>query len=189
MATVPNVVGASFTTALAALVASGLLITLQNSYAQAVGLGNIISQTPAAGTTLNAGGNVIIVMSAGIAPVAGNGFDQWGATGGGITAPNMVAPLGQALSNASQPENAVYFANQSVMATLAKGLTINQNTPAYQVPTSPHMGAFGFPDSDIDFPYVYWWAQPISQNPNQRLPWNFPVVAWINNLNTVVDWV
>jgi len=189
MATVPNVVGASFTTALAALVASGLLITLQQAYAQNVGLGNIVSQNPIAGTTLNAGGTVIIIMSAGIAPVAGMGGDRWGAFGGdGVSAVSTPTPIGQALSTAIQPENAVYAANQSVMAALAQGV-INQNTPAYQVPITPHMGAFGEFDSDIFFPYVYWWDQQTHQDPNQPLVWNHPKVAWINNLNTAVDWV
>jgi len=189
MATVPNVVGASFTTALAALVASGLLITLQQAFAQAVGIGNIISQTPAAGTTLNAGGNVIVVMSVGVAPAAGMGGDRWGAFGGdGTFAVSAPTPVGQNLSNATQPENAVYAANQSVMAALAKGV-ITQNTPAYQVPNTTHMGAFGELDSDVFFPYVYFWNQEIRQNPNQPLVWNYPMVAWINAHGTVVDWV
>jgi PASTA domain-containing protein len=189
MATVPNVVGASFTTALAALVASGLLITLQQSYAQAVGLGNIVSQNPAPGTTLNAGGTVIITMSAGIAPIAGMGGDRWGAFGGdGVNAVSTPTPIGQSLSNSTQPENAVYAANQSVMAALALG-AITQNTPAYQVPTSPHMGAYGEYDSNIFFPFVYWWDQQIHQDPNQPLVWDFPMVAWINANGTAVDWV
>jgi hypothetical protein len=189
MATVPNVVGASFTAALAALTASGFLITLQQAFAQAVGIGNIVSQTPAAGTTLTAGGNVIIVMSVGVAPAAGMGGDRWGAFGGdGTFAVSAPTPVGQNLSNASQPENAVYAANQSVMAALAQG-RITQGTPAYQVPTTPHMGAFGELDSDIFFPYVYFWNQEIHQDPNQPLVWNFPMVAWLNANGTVVDWV
>jgi PASTA domain len=189
VATVPNVVGVSFTTALAALVASGLLITLQQAYSQNVAIGNIVSQNPAAGTTLNGGGTVIITMSVGVAPVAGMGGDRWGAFGGdGINATSTPAPVGQNLSNATQPENAVYNANQSVMATLARG-AITQNTPAYQVPTTPHMGAFGELDSDTFFPYVYWWNQFFSQNPNFPLTWNHPKVAWINQFNQVVEWV
>lgn len=182
-------VGASFISALAALVASGLLITLQQAYSQNVGLGNIVSQKPAAGTTLNTGGTVIITMSVGIAPVAGMGGDRWGAFGGdGVNAVSTPPPIGQALSTAIQPENAVYAANQSVMATLAKG-AITQNTPAYQVPTQPHMGAFGEYDSNIFFPFVYWWDQQTRQDPNQPLVWNHPKVAWLNKFGTVVDWV
>lgn len=181
--------GASFTTALAALVASGLTITLQQSYAQAVSIGSIVSQTPAAGATLNAGGNVIIVMSVGVAPAAGMGGDRWGAFGGdGTNAVSTPAPVGQALSNATQPENAVFAANQSVMAALAQG-AITQSTPAFQVPTTPHMGAFGELDSNVFFPFVYWWDQEISPNPNFPLVWDFPAVAWINANGTVVDWV
>jgi PASTA domain len=189
VATVPNVVGASFTTALAALVASGLLITLQQAYAPAVGVGNIISQNPAGGATLNAGGNVIVVLSVGVAPSAGMGGDRWGAFGGdGVHAVSAPTPVGQNLSNAMQPENAVYAANQSVMATLARG-AITQNTPAYQVPTLPRMGAFGELDSDTFFPYVYFWNQEIHRNPNWPLVWNFPMVAWLNANGSVVDWV
>ena len=189
MATVPNVVGASFTNALAALTASGLLITLQQAFAQAVAIGNIVSQTPAAGSTLNAGGNVIIVMSVGIAPAAGMGGDRWGAFGGdGTFSPSMPTPVGQNLSNATQPENAVFAANQSVMAALAQ-CRITQNTPAFQVPTLPRMGAFGELDSDTFFPYVYFWNQEIHADPNLPLVWDFPMVAWINANGSVVDWV
>jgi hypothetical protein len=189
MATVPNVVGASFTTALAALTASGLLITLQQSFAPAVAIGNIISQNPIAGTTLNSGGTVIIVMSVGVAPSAGMGGDRWGAFGGdGTFAVSSPTPIGQNLSNGVNPENAVYAANQSVMAALAQG-RITQNTPAYQVPTLPRMGAFGELDSEIFYPYVYFWNQQVNPSPGQPNVWNYPAVAWLNNLGTAVDWV
>jgi hypothetical protein len=177
MATVPSLVGLFLTPALTALVASGLLATLQQTYTPTALIGEIVSQNPAAGLTVPAGTNIIITMSVGVAPVAGNGFDKWGATGGGTTAVNMPAPLGQNLSSAAQPENAVYFANQSVMATLAKGLTINQNTPAYQVPVLPLMGAFGFPSSDIFFAYPYW--ENLTSIP----------VPWINGLNRPTQFV
>jgi PASTA domain len=185
MATVPNVVGVSFLTALGAIAGAGLLTTLQQSYAPAVGIGNIVSQNPAALATAAAGTSVIIVMSAGVSPQAGNGYDKWGATGGGIDAVNAPEPAGQALSYAQQPDNAVYAANQSVLAALAVG-RINLNTPAYQVPIAPTMGTFGFTDSDIDFPYVYFWGQSLVQQPNV---WNYPPVAFMNQFNTAVDWI
>ena len=189
MATVPNVIGASLMTALAAIVASGLLITLQQAYAPAVGVGNIISQNPAGGTTLNAGGNITIVLSVGVAPSAGMGGDRWGAFGGdGTFAVSAPTPIGQNLSNGVNPENAVYAANQSVMAALALG-RITQNTAAYQVPTLPRMGAFGELDSEIFYPYVYFWNQQVNPSPGQPNVWNYPMVAWLNNSGTAVDWV
>jgi hypothetical protein len=176
-------------TALAALVGAGLLTTVQQSYntpTSIVGIGNIASQNPAAGATVAAGTNVIIVISAGVAPVAGNGYDKWGATGGGITAVNAPEPLGQALANAMQPDNAVYAANQSVLATLARGTAINQNTPAYQVPVAPTMGPFGFGYglTDVFYPYVYFTNTPVNQHQGNVVP-----VAWTNGKNTAVDWV
>lgn len=73
--------------------------------------------------------------------MAGNGYDQWGATGGGIAAVNAPEPLAQALSYAQQPQNALYTANFSVMAALSSGAVLLQmNTPASQVPTTPTMG-------------------------------------------------
>jgi hypothetical protein len=101
----------------------------------------VISQNPAAASTVPVGTSVIINLSAGVAPVAGNGYDQWGATGGGVTAVNGLPPLGANLATGVSPENAVYIANISVLAALANGnIPLSQATPAYQVPTTPKVG-------------------------------------------------
>jgi ABC-type uncharacterized transport system substrate-binding protein len=141
MATVPSVVGLTLTAALAAMVSAGLQTTLQQTYSSTVASGLVISQNPVAAATLPAGGAVIVVLSAGTVPLGGNGYDQWGTGGGGITAVNALPPLGQNLSDAVQPANAVYAANQSVMAALSNGnIPLSLATPAYQVPTTPKVG-------------------------------------------------
>lgn len=139
---VPSVAGLSLTAALAALASAGFLTTLQQSYSSVVAAGTIITQNPTAGAIAPAGTNVIITMSAGPAPSAGMGGDIWGATGGdGLNAVSTAGPpLGQNLAYAVQPDNAVYAANQSVLAALALGV-INQGTPAYLVPSTPKVGA------------------------------------------------
>lgn len=141
MATVPNVVGLTLTAALAAVAAVALQTALQQSYSSTVTSGQVISQNPVAGATLPAGGSVIVVLSAGVAPVAGNGYDQWGAGGGGITSVNALPSLGNNLCISAQADNAVYGSGFSVLAALANGnIPLSQATPAYQVPTTPKVG-------------------------------------------------
>jgi len=141
MATVPNVVGLTQTAALAAIAAAGLTAALQPSYSSTVSSGTVISQNPTSGTSLPPGGDVIVAVSAGVAPVAGNGYDQWGAGGGGVTAVSAPVPLGTNLATGAAPDNAVYGSGFSVLAALANGnIPLSQATPAYQVPTTPKVG-------------------------------------------------
>jgi hypothetical protein len=73
--------------------------------------------------------------------VAGNGYDIWGANGGSDTPVNAPEPIAQALSYATQPANAVYQGNLSVMAAESSGLIpLLMSTPASSVPISPRMG-------------------------------------------------
>jgi hypothetical protein len=137
--TMPQVTGLTLTAAVLSVLGAGLQCTVQETYSSSVAKGIVSAQNPVAGTVISAGQNVILTMSAGVAPKAGNGYDVWGATGGGIVAVNNQPPLGAVLATAQQPSNAVYEENQSVVAALAVG-AISQATAASAVPTSPTMG-------------------------------------------------
>lgn len=68
--TVPNVVGQSLTTGSAAIIAAGLAVgTVGMAPSTTVGAGSIISETPSAGTSANAGSAVNLEVSSGPPPV------------------------------------------------------------------------------------------------------------------------
>jgi hypothetical protein len=144
---VPNLVGQTYASALAANSAAGYVTTVQESNHPTIPAGLVISQLPPAGTLSILGTNVIITFSTGPVTTAGMGGDVWGSTGGGQISSQSPEPVGQALAYGTQQNNAVVQGNQSVLAALANGqlipqtgAPITQNTPAASVPTTPAMG-------------------------------------------------
>jgi hypothetical protein len=137
---VPNLVGLTLAAAQAANAAAGYVTTVQESNHPTIQSGLVISQNPPAGTLSVLGTNVILQLSTGPTTTAGMGGDVWGSTGGGQISSQAPEPVGQALAYATQQNNAVAFANQSVLAAMATGTSITQNTPATSVPTTPAMG-------------------------------------------------
>jgi hypothetical protein len=138
-AIVPNIVGTTLISAAAAMVGLGLSVTVQQANSSTVGAGLISSQNPAAQSEVPSNSNVIIVVSAGPTPTAGQGGDQWGANGGGQTAVNTDPKLGQQLATAAHPANTSYPVNQSAMSAMSTG-TINQGTSDYLVPNTTKVG-------------------------------------------------
>lgn len=143
MATVPNVVGLTQAAAVVAIVAATLQSNVQTANSATVAAGLVISTTPVATTTVPANYSVIVIVSTGAVQMAGNGYDTWGATGGDDVSVGVGPPIGQNLSYAVNPANALNLPpNQSVLSALSSGSSpLLMSTPAFGVPTTPKMGA------------------------------------------------
>lgn len=70
---IPNVVGQSQASGTTELEGEGFVVAVQSAYSNAVAAGNIISQSPGAGTLYPAGGTVTITVSLGEEPVSSSG--------------------------------------------------------------------------------------------------------------------
>lgn len=138
---VPNVVGQTTAAGVAAMAAAGYQTTVLQQNSNVVAGDIIISHAPTNGTVFPLGGNITLLVSAGPAPTAGMGGDQWGANGGDSAADNTRNAIITALSAAQQPANATYQGNLSVLAAEANSaLPLTMQTPAYLVPTTPTVG-------------------------------------------------
>lgn len=71
--TVPDVVGQSQASGTAEIEAEGLVVAVQTAHSSTVPAGDIISQSPAAGSEVSAGSTVTITVSLGEAPKTGAG--------------------------------------------------------------------------------------------------------------------
>jgi Concanavalin A-like lectin/glucanases superfamily/PASTA domain len=138
---VPNVVGSTTAAGTAALVSAGYTTTVVQQNSNVIAGDIIMSQAPTNGTLFPLGGNITLTVSAGAAPTAGMGGDQWGAGGGGIVADATRNVIAAALSAAQQPSNAVVAGNISVLSGEANAATpLTMQTPAYLVPKTPQVG-------------------------------------------------
>ncbi len=81
LVTVPDVVGNTQAVGTATLQGSGFVVAVQNAYSGVVAAGNIISQSPTAGSSAASGSTVTIVVSLGAAP-ADSGLPRNGRTRG-----------------------------------------------------------------------------------------------------------
>jgi len=109
--TVPNVVGQTQLNATNLLLANGFNVTVTHEFSNTVQSGNVISQTPAANSTLAIGGTVNIVVSQGLAPATA----ITGVTHSSITqaTPFNRNMLTVTVDSASGPRNVTNFTTSS----------------------------------------------------------------------------
>ena len=123
---VPDVRGTDENTAKSTLSGAGLNVTVTTDYSDSVAQGNVISQDPSAGTKVDAGTNVNIVVSLGSRPVsvpsvvgvsesnARQMIASAGLTVGTVTYREDSAPAGQVIS-----------CDPGVGSSVSRGSTVN----------------------------------------------------------------
>jgi beta-lactam-binding protein with PASTA domain len=111
---VPNVIGLTQTAASAAITAAGLLVgTVGTQQSPSIASGNVISETPVAGSSVASGSNVNLVIS--------------GGASGPVTTPNVVG-LTQAGATSAISNAGLQLGNVTAQssATVASGLVISE---------------------------------------------------------------
>jgi hypothetical protein len=138
--TLPNVVGKTQAAASSALTSAGLTVgTITKAYSSTVASGNVISQSPASGTSVASGSAVNLTASKGTQPVAMK------------TVPNVVGKTQAAASSALTSVGlTVGTITQAYSSTVASGNVISQS------PVSGTSVASGSAVS-LKVSKRYWW--------------------------------
>jgi hypothetical protein len=112
---VPNVVGATQATAESAITGAGLTFTETQAYSSTVPSGSVISENPAAGTMVQPGTAVALVISQGPQPVA---------------VPNVVGATQAAAEGAITGAGLTFTETQAYSSTVPSGSVISENPAA-----------------------------------------------------------
>jgi len=141
---VPNVTGMTQTDAGSAITAANLVLgTLSSAYSATVPAGNVISQNPASGTSVQAGSSVSLVISSGPPPVSVPnviGMTQPNAQSA-ITAAMLTVGTITSANSSTVPAGSVISQNPAANALVTQGssiaLVVSSGPPPAAVPPDP----------------------------------------------------
>jgi beta-lactam-binding protein with PASTA domain/sugar lactone lactonase YvrE len=167
--TVPNVVGSTQAAATSAITSAGLTVgTVSNAASSTVPVGDVISENPTAGTAVNGGSAVALVISSGVSVPNVVGITQTAATSA-ITSAGLVVGTVTTAPSTTVPSGSVISENPTAGTAVNGGSAVNlvvSTGPAKYVLTtaaSPASGGSVIPPSGNTYSantLVYLTATP-----------------------------